>query len=152
MKYATFFFFIIVVSSCVRSHIFEKNEAVKSFQWNNSDKKMFTFDINDTISTYSIYFNLRHTDAYKYANIWIQIGTKYPNTDTFAYAKKEIVLANADGKWLGRGMNEIWEHSMLIASNVKFSKLGTYTITTAQIMRDNPLPQIMGVGLRVQKE
>jgi hypothetical protein len=48
-------------------------------------------------------------------------------------------------------MNEIWDHRMLIASPLHFSKEGNYEITLHQIMRINPLPEVMSVGIRLEK-
>src|SRR5690606_34071788 len=66
----------------------------------------------------------------------------------------EIPLAETSGKWLGRGMGEIWEHRMPITRDDQpmiFPKPGTYEIRFEQNMRMNPLPEILDVGLRVSK-
>lgn len=154
-KYLTLFIFcLIFLSSCLRSNIFEKNVAIKNFKWNENNKIPFTFHLSDTTASYSMYFTMRHTDAYPFSNIWLNIQTQFPNKDSTSNSKVEIPLADAEGKWLSRGskgMNEVWEHRMLIASPLKFSLQGDYTITLSQIMRINPLPEIMSVGIRLEK-
>lgn len=140
-----------LLSGCLPSNVFEKNVAIQNHAWNEKKKPTFEFSISDTLSNYSMYFTIRHTDAYPYSNIWLHITTKFPDRDTTTTSKIEVPLADLDGKWLGRGMNEIWEHRMLIASPLHFSKGGKYEITLHQIMRINPLPEVMSVGIRLEK-
>lgn len=142
---------MVFCSACLRSNVFEKNNAIKNHKWNEDNVQSFKFEVSDTLSNYSMYFNMRHSDSYPYSNIWLLISTEFPSTDTPASSKIEVPLADLEGKWLGRGMNEIWEHRMLIASPLHFSKAGTYTIKLKHIMRVNPLPEVMSVGIRLEK-
>lgn len=151
MKPIYLFIAILLMTSCLRSNVFEKNVAIKNHRWSEKYTPAFTFEITDTVSDYSMSFNMRHTDAYPYSNIWLNIKTAFPGVDTTTEAKIEVPLADLEGKWLGRGMNEIWEHQMQIASPLKFSKTGTYTITLQQIMRSSILPEVMSVGIRLEK-
>ncbi len=151
MRLTYILFISLFVASCIRSNVYEKNTGIKNHKWDEKYAPAFKFDITDTTSSYSMYFTIRHTDAYPYSNIWLNIQTKYPDADTAAASKIEVPLADLDGKWLGRGMNEIWDHRMLIASPLKFNKQGSYTITLQHIMRVNPLPEIMSVGIRLEK-
>jgi len=151
MKPIYLFFIILLLTSCLRSNVFEKNVAIKNHRWSEKYTPAFTFEITDTVSDYSMSFNMRHTDAYPYSNIWLNIKTAFPGVDTATETKIEVPLADLEGKWLGRGMNEIWEHQMQIASPLKFSKTGTYTITLQQIMRSSILPEVMSVGIRLEK-
>ncbi len=52
----------------------------------------------------------------------------------------------------GQGMDDIFElRKNIIAGPVPFKKPGTYTFSIAQIMRENPLKNILNVGIRVEK-
>ena len=54
--------------------------------------------------------------------------------------------------WEGTGMDDIWEVRKLINGQPRrFIKKGQYNFSISQAMRDNPLPGIMNVGLRVEK-
>jgi hypothetical protein len=49
-------------------------------------------------------------------------------------------------------MDDIWEVRKPVTKGpVKFGKTGTYTFSLAQVMRENPLPNIMNAGIRVQR-
>jgi gliding motility-associated lipoprotein GldH len=57
--------------------------------------------------------------------------------------------------WLGIGMDDIYEHRIaLTPPNQKFyfQKSGNYTFTVEHIMREDPLQNVMNVGLRIEKK
>ncbi|HRO42364.1 MAG TPA: gliding motility lipoprotein GldH [Flavipsychrobacter sp.] len=159
MQFSSFRIFItlatvLVFTGCMKSPYFQKDVAIPNYQWKYDYQPVFKIDIQDTAALYNLYFMIRHTEAYPYSNIWMWIYTKEPNDTTFKRSRIEIPLAEKSGKWLGRGMGEIWEQRMPITRNdapMIFDKKGTYEIKFEQNMRVNPLPEILQVGLRVEK-
>lgn len=63
----------------------------------------------------------------------------------------ECILANADGKWLGNGLGDIWDNKFLFKKNIKFQKPGTYEFVFNQAMRVDSLPMIIDAGLSIEK-
>lgn len=148
------FFAGIFFTGCMKSPYFQKDAAIPQYQWRYDYQPVFKVDIKDTTALYNLYFIVRHTEAYPFSNIWMWIYTKEPGDTTFERSRIEIPLAEKSGKWLGRGMGEIWEQRMPITRNdapMVFKKPGTYEIKFEQNMRINPLPEILQVGLRVEK-
>jgi gliding motility-associated lipoprotein GldH len=137
--------------SCKQMDLFEKNTNIPKVEWNTNFKAEGVFDITDTISTYNIYVVIRHTDAYKYNNVWLNVGLQAPG-DSMQVQKINLPLGSDAAGWDGIGMNDIWEVRKLISGRPKpFLKPGDYRFNISQIMRDNPLQHIMSVGLRVEK-
>ena len=157
--YASFikiFFLILILStafiSCREIDLFEKNIAVPNMQWFNNYNATGSFIIKDTNSTYNVLIVLRHTDAYLYNNIWLNVGLQAPGDAGLKYQKINLMLGNDAKGWEGIGMNDIWEVRKLISGvPKKFIKAGTYNFSIAQLMRDNPLQHIISVGLSIQK-
>lgn len=154
--------FLILVSivaacwlgGCMPSPYYQKSVTIPHYQWDYKFNPSFKVDITDTAALYNLYFIIRHTEAYPFSNIWLTVYTKQPGDTTFSEARIEIPLAETSGKWLGRGMGEIWEQRMPMTRNddpMIFKKPGTYEIKFEQNMRVNPLPEVLQVGLRVQK-
>ena len=111
----------------------------------------FTFNITDTAASYNIFIVLRHTDAYKYNNIWLKVGSQAPG-DTMHFQNMNITLGTDAKGWEGNGMDDIFElRKNITPGPVPFKKPGKYTFTISQIMRENPLQHILSVGLRVEK-
>lgn len=139
------------LSACTQLDIFEKNKPIPNNQWTYGFKPAFEFDIQDTAKGYNLYIVLRHTDAYRYNNIWVNVGTQSPK-DTVRYQNFELQLGNDAKGWEGTGMDDIWEVRKMITNGpVHFNKKGTYHFSIGQIMRENPLPNILSVGIRVEK-
>ena len=152
------FYFLLLASiacflgGCKKLDVFEKNTPVPAYKWQYNWKPSFDFDISDTSQAYKVYIVLRHTDAYKYNNIWLNIGTQFPSDSSLKYQRFELALGNDTHGWEGTGMDDIWEVRKLITNGpVKFSKAGKYKFIIAQVMREDPLPNIVSVGVRVEK-
>jgi gliding motility-associated lipoprotein GldH len=150
---AIFFFSCLLMAGCTSSPYYQQEAPVPQNAWNYDFKPTFKFDITDTTSLYNIFFLIRHTEAYRYSNIWIWIYTKRPGDSVFQKSRINIPLAEASGQWLGRGMGEIWEQRLPIslADPLMLKRKGTYEIRLEQNMRVNPLPDVLHVGLRVEK-
>ena len=144
--------FCLLLNCCTQLNTFEKNTNIPNYQWQGGFAAKGAFIITDTTSAYNTYIVLRHTDAYKYNNIWLNIGIQPPG-DSMHYQKAEVQLGNDATGWLGNGMNDIWElRQQLFSGAMRFKKPGVYNFTLTHIMRDNPLPAVMSAGLRVEKK
>ena len=136
--------------SCTQLETFEKNTTIPGYEWKSSFIIKGSFLIADTTAAYNTYIVLRHTDAYKYNNIWLHVGIQQPG-DSMHFQKIDLPLGTDATGWTGTGMNDIWEVRQLLFSK-RFIKKGAYNFSIAQIMRDDPLPSIMDAGLRLQKQ
>ena len=145
---------LLLLASCLQSPVYQAQESIPQTAWAYSFKPAFQFDITDTTAPYGAYFLIRHTDAYPFANIWVWVETKAPGDSTFQRVRVEVPLAERTGRWLGRGAGAIWEHRAPPTPNgpLRFTKAGRYTVRFEQAMRTNPLPEILQVGLRIEKK
>ena len=138
--------------SCTQIDIYEKNTVIPEYKWQSNFSAKGDFVISDTISAYSIYLVLRHTDAYAYNNIWLNIGLQPPG-DSLHIQRVDLKLGSDANGWEGTGMNDIWEvRKLLNGEPRRFKQPGKYHFSISQAMRDDPLPNIMSVGLRLEKK
>lgn len=147
------FIILVLFNACtIPIGIFEKNITIPNQKWSTGFKPIINFEVTtDTISLYHIYVVLRHTDAYRYKNIWLAVSIQPPGDSAFVN-RRNLILATDERGWLGKGMDDIFEHRILLDANpVKFSKPGKYTFTLQQIMREDPLANIMNAGIRLEK-
>ena len=143
---------VLIFSSCTTVGVFEKNITIPGHAWSTQFKPEITFDIQDTTALYTIYVVLRHTDAYRYNNIWINIQTIAPGGAT-TNQPLDLTLATDSKGWLGSGMDDIFEHRIPITPPQKPERLkaGTYHFKLENIMREDPLENIMNIGIRLEK-
>lgn len=141
-------------TSCtLPSGVFEKNIALPGQQWPSGFKPTIDFTIKDTDTAglYNIYLVLRHTDAYSYNNIWIRGIIKQPGDSALRSERYDLLLATNEKGWLGSGMDDIFEHRIQIQQKTRFKKPGTYSFTLEQIMREDPLKNVLNVGVRIER-
>lgn len=154
MKYCNLLFVVTVlfmVACEPKPGIFEKNVSIPGHEWSNQFQPKISFHLEDTASRYRIYVVIRHSDAYRYKNIWMNIGVQPPG-DSIFINRRNLPLANDSKGWLGSGMDDIYEHRILLDPQpYKFPKKGTYQFSLQQIMRDDPLQYVMNAGIRIEK-
>lgn len=143
--------------SCTTIDLYEKSVSIPGHSWISSYKPSFTFTIKDTTSPYQLFFILRHNDQYSFNNIYINLYVKQPGQDSAKAFRCDLRLAtDADG-WLASGMDDIYEHRIdlnkyLIENDISLRKKGDYTFSIEQIMRENPLNNVLNAGLRIEKK
>ena len=150
MKNLCYLFLFVGLVSCNTIDIYEKTKPFPSHEWKGTDRPSFAFEISDTASAYDIFFVFRHTDAYNYSNIWVNITTVPPG-DTATTQPLDVKLADNQNGWLGSGMDDIFEHRIKITRAPIRLKQGKYSFTLQHIMREEPLQHVMNAGMRVEK-
>lgn len=140
----------IIAVSCTTIDLYEKNVAIPGHQWKSDFKPSFTFTIKDSTTPYQLFLMFRHTEKYNYTNIYINLYIQPPGKDNTQIIQKNLLLANNNG-WLGSGMDDIYEHRIPLGEKQTL-KSGTYTFTVEQIMREDPLENVLNVGLRIEKK
>lgn len=142
---------LLTAASCKTIGIHEMNIPVPGHRWASDFHPELSFAITDTSSSYNIFYILRHRDAYRYNNIWIDISSRSPGDTVETIQRFDLPLVNEEG-WTGTGIDDIFEHRILLYREpAKFRKPGTYQVRLTQLMREDPLQHVLSVGLRVEK-
>lgn len=142
---------IVNLSSCGETGLYEKVIFMPEQQWPQSYQPEFNFEVSDTLSSYRLYFLIRHDDGYAYNNIWIRLYSKLPGDSVQRSERFEIPLAT-ENRWLGIGMGDIYDHRVLLYPKpVRFTRKGHYTVKLEQNMRVDPLKHVFNTGIRVEK-
>lgn len=142
--------YLFLFSACTPPvNTFEKNIPIPAHAWSSSFKPQITFNITDSTASYAMYVVVRHTDAYRFKNIWINVTTQPPTGETHSQSL-DLKLATDEKGWLGRGMDDIFEHRILIMPAQRLHA-GAYQFTLENIMREDPLQHVMNVGIRLEK-
>jgi gliding motility-associated lipoprotein GldH len=142
-------------TSCETVDLYEKNVAIPDQAWKSSFKPQFKFTIKDNSVPYNIYIVLRHNEKYNYNNIWLALSTRVPGDTTVQKVQYELPLANSEGWLTNDAMDDLYEHRILItpgSTPFYFKKTGEYIFKIEQIMREDPLQNILNVGLRLEKK
>lgn len=144
-----------ITFSCTTIDLYEKSVTIPGHSWKSDYKPSFTFTIKDTSSPYLLYFVLRHNDKYSFNNLYINLYAKQPRQDSAQSVRYDLPLATNEKGWLASGMDDIYEHRILLTPRGQefyFKKPGDYTFTIEQIMREDPLKNVLNAGLRIEKK
>jgi len=142
---------VSILFSCTTIDIFEKSVAIPGHEWKSSYRPSFEFKITDTTSTYNVFLVFRHTEKYNFNNIFINLYVKGPGMDSTIKIQQDVLLGSNEKGWYGTGMDDVYEHRSTLAARQPL-KAGNYTFTIEQIMREDPLQEVLNVGLRLEKE
>jgi gliding motility-associated lipoprotein GldH len=104
---------ITIFSGCTSVDLFEKNLNIPDIKWKSDFVATGQFAIVDTTAFYKVYIVMRHTDAYQYNNIWLNVGLQAVG-DSAIMQKINLQLGTDALGWEGAGMNDIWEVRKLI--------------------------------------
>jgi gliding motility-associated lipoprotein GldH len=151
IRFSLFFVFIsFFVTGCSSNMMYEENTKLPENRWEQKNVITFSPEITDTITPFNLYINVRNAGGYQFSNLFVFFTTQTPSgkaeRDTI-----ELTLADPSGKWLGDGLGDIWDNKLLFKRNFRFPEKGTYTFMLEQAMRIDPLPQIMDVGIGIEK-
>lgn len=138
--------------SCTTVDLYEKSVAMPQHEWQSSNKPEFIFQIRDTLAVYQLFLVFRHNEKYNYNNIWLNVYAQAPG-DTVVRARIEKTLATNEKGWLASGMDDIYEHRLPLAlPEFRVSKSGEYKFILEHLMREDPLKNVMNVGIRMEKK
>ncbi len=130
--------------------MFEDYYTCNSAGWNKDSLAVFSFEIEDSTLRYNLLLSSRNLESYPYSNLWLFVEVLSPNSITISDTI-EYKLAEANGKWTGKGTGGVYLNQFGYRSNVFFPQKGTYTVTVQHAMRNNDLKGLKDIGLRIEK-
>jgi len=141
--------FLFLTSSCDSNRFYEQNIQMPEYTWPSSESKKFLVDIKDTTSAYNFYLNVRNTNDYPFANLYLFIQTTFPDS-LYARDTIELQLATKDGKWLGEGYGKFKYRHFILRKGMYFHQKGIYEFRIEQGMRKDTLLGIADIGIRLE--
>jgi len=146
----------IIISCCLlvacnsESPIVENEFMLDNDQWNYDEEFLTLVPIEDTLSNYRLDLALKHSSDFAYANLYIEIGTSFPDgkslSDNFS-----LQLADKFGKWEGNCNNEYCTKSFTLRDEFRFKDRGSYKFNIQQYSREETLEGIAEVKLLLYK-
>jgi gliding motility-associated lipoprotein GldH len=136
-------------AACNTIDVYEKTQPLPKHEWSSNSRLNFNFKVTDSLSYYNIYLVVRHTESYHFNNIWLDFASSVPGKKPQTQ-RLNVQLANANG-WLGSAMDDIIEQRVLLFSHPTRLDAGDYAFSIRQVMREDPLQNVLNAGIRVEK-
>jgi gliding motility-associated lipoprotein GldH len=144
--------FLLIFAACSDpARVYEQNLDLPGNLWLADKTAEFEFEIKDSERTYNLYYNIRNSLSYPYHNLYVRHVLEDSIGNELASALQNMDLFDpVTGKPLGEGLGDIFDHKILAISNKKFPEDGWYRFKIQQFMRQDSLPLILSIGLRVE--
>lgn len=136
---------MMMMSSCrLRHNEYSYYHSFDSAGWAYGDSLKFSPEIDDSICTGVLAVCLRHTNAYPYSNLWLELQYAVDDSTT-ARDTLQIQLADEFGRWHGKGSGV----SLQLADTVRrdFKLLNGKPMQLRHIMRADTLREIEQIGV-----
>jgi gliding motility-associated lipoprotein GldH len=145
------FLIAFVLISCDSNKVFDQYIEVENANWKKENVAKFAVDIIDTTNAHNLYINVRNKGNYAYSNLYLFVKIEGPDGN-FSVDTVNCTLADKSGKWLGKGIGDLFDLRVPYYGGFKFAKKGTYQFSLEQAMRvENGLEGITDIGLRIEK-
>lgn len=146
---ALILFVVIMLWSCDANRFYDQSLALPSTGWHKDSIAGFEVHVEDTARPYNFYITIRNDDAYPYRNFYLFLSTTLPNNNE-TRDTLELILASKQGKWLGNGFGAVKDNQIKIRENLLFPIGGSYHFRIEQAMRQDVLPGISDIGIRIE--
>jgi gliding motility-associated lipoprotein GldH len=151
MKTAITFLMLVTLISCTDKNNFKQFEELpESHQWEKNATKTFEFGIDDETKTYSISFLFSHIYGFQFNTIPVSFLLENPDGTTETI-NKAIVIKEKNGKDIGDCVGDVCDLKTILKENTKLQK-GNYKITISNNFNGPYLPNVIGIGIQVEKQ
>jgi len=140
----------VLAIGCNTNTLFEEFAEIPEATWSYDHQAVLDFEIADTTKRYDLYMLVRHRTTYPYMNFWVNTLTTYPDGTT-REQKVDLPMADKNGQWYGSGFGNVKTNEVIIQSNAIMPQKGAYTLDISQLMRYEPVLDVMDIGLRIEE-
>ncbi len=137
---------VLFLPACDESPFYERMDAMPDQVWRSEQVLVHEVEVLDTVRSYDFYLNIRIGADYEFSNMYLFIGTEFPDGRSVRDTV-ECILADRSGRWLGSGLGDMRDNRILFKPNVRFPNAGVYRFSLQQGMRMEHLPQVYDVGI-----
>jgi gliding motility-associated lipoprotein GldH len=137
--------------SCNKNRIFEEhNTNFPKFRWDKSNIVDFNPDIKDKNYDYKIFIAIRHIAGFQLKDINVKLEIISPSGEetTKDYT---LPLFDKNNESLSDCAGDYCDLESMVENNFKFKETGKYKFRISHQMSINPIPNVMEVGLIIDK-
>lgn len=140
-------FFVLL--SCDKLAVYQKMDAeFEHNRWFKNDSKIHSINIEEE-SSFTLFFDFSHVYNFQFSEIPIQFKIEYPD-GTLSVEKIKLAIKDENGKDKGECMGDVCDLRQAVFTD-KILKKGNYTISVSHQFNGEYLPNVIGVGLRMER-
>ncbi|MGB5929744.1 MAG: gliding motility lipoprotein GldH [Cyclobacteriaceae bacterium] len=142
---------MIFAAGCEENRVYENNVDLPDRNWAEDSVLTFTFEVKEA-GSYDFYYNLRNTLSYPKYNLYLTYSLEDSTGQKLSSELHEMTLFDPKtGEPRGNGLGDIFTHRIKALEGYNLPGPGSYTFRVRQYMRYDTLPEVVSVGIRVEK-
>ncbi|MEO9849661.1 MAG: gliding motility lipoprotein GldH [Reichenbachiella sp.] len=142
----------LTMASCNSNIVIDEQSDIQEGLWHLDSLVAFEFDIEDTASIYQIQYNVRYAVNYPYYNLFLKYYLEDSTGEILSSELQELILFDKKtGEPIGEGLGDLFDRTVPIFKDQKFSSTGQYSFKVKQFMRMEQLPGILSFGVKIEK-
>jgi gliding motility-associated lipoprotein GldH len=144
--------FILGILGCKQLDTSIQLHQISNGKWAQDNKAKFNFNLGRPNGKYLTYIIVRHTNDYKYNNLFVNINYKIDSNKENSILHYEIPLTKNNTEWAGKVFNNVIEARIPanIFTDEQLMNAKQVQISLENIMREDPLEEMLQVGLMFQ--
>ena len=141
----------VLLVSCGNNKLYDESVVIPEAKWDNKNIPYFDVAVDDTLTDYAFFLNIRHLENYRYSNLYVFLHTEFPNGN-ITHDTIECTFAFPDGRWMGKGSGTLRSAKILLNPALRFPLKGYYHFEIEQAMREEVLKGIADIGISIEKQ
>ena len=151
IKFLVAIFAIISFSACNENVTFDDSSSdFPNYRWEKANKLEFNPEITELDAKYNIYIDFRHVYGFQPNKVKIKIEKTNPSGKVSS-DKKNLKVKNIKGEYKSECAGDYCDLRVQIGKNHRFKEAGTYQFVIEQLAEGEYLPNVMTVGLVIEK-
>ena len=151
MKKILYIVIAFLLFSCNTSSLYDESVVIPDAKWDMENVPYFDVTVDDTLTDYAFYMNIRHLENYRYSNLYVFLHTEFPNGNV-THDTIECTFARPDGSWMSKGSGTIRSAKILLNPALRFPLSGNYHFEIEQAMREEILNGITDIGISFERQ
>ncbi|HBH23111.1 MAG TPA: gliding motility lipoprotein GldH [Cytophagales bacterium] len=136
--------------SCSEKSVFEGKKDFGPEGWSIEQPALLEFEIEDPSKPYDLYLHIRVSEEYPFHNLYVKYFIEDSTGRLLTSELSNIILFDPkSGDPKGNGLGGLYDIQKVFLRNYYFPKAGGYQFRVTQFMREDMLPGLHAVGLKV---
>ncbi|MEO1514438.1 MAG: gliding motility lipoprotein GldH [Bacteroidota bacterium] len=143
------FLCLMGLSSCGPNYIFDETKQIQEQAWTYADSLDFRVSIADTNKVFNLYLDIDHQLGYPFENLYLMVHTTFPSGQRLNQ-RLSVNFMDKAGKLHGDCSGEHCSLRVRMQEKAYFSEAGDYQFSIEQFTRQDSLPGIRSLALRIE--
>ncbi len=144
--------FAVLVIGCNENRIYETHKSgFTNYRWDKTNVVEFKPQISNVEENYMVYVAIRHVYGFQLKSVKVRVEIKSPSGKTSSKLYELKVFKNSN-EYISDCAGDYCDLEVLVEKDFKFEEPGEYVFSISHEMDVDPVPNLMQIGLIIDKK